>query len=153
MKARKIAGLDPTAPLKPNARRIVATRLEELHSLAEEALVPDAAEAQHDMRIAVKRLRYALEIFGSCLGEPAEPARLAAKQLQSALGDLHDCDVIMPRVEAIPSPADAIRERREHLFRAFAKLWRDEAIQGRLGGFEQSPLAVDARHVVPVEFP
>lgn len=129
MKARKVAGLDPAAPLGPNARRIVATRLEELHSLAGEALVPDAAEAQHDMRIAAKRLRYALEILGPCIGESAEPARLAAKELQSALGDLHDCDVIMPRVEAIHSLADAIRERRERLFRAFAELWRDEAIR------------------------
>jgi CHAD domain-containing protein len=129
VKARKIAGLDPAAPLSPNARRIVATRLEELHFLAEEALVPDAAEAQHDMRIAAKRLRYALEIVGPCIGEPAEPARLAAKELQSALGDLHDCDVIMPQIEAIPSLADAIRERREHLFGAFAELWRDETIR------------------------
>jgi len=129
VRARKIAGIDPAAPLGPNARRIVATRLEELHSLAEEALAPDAAGAQHDMRIAAKRLRYALEIVGPCLGEPAEPARLAAKQLQSALGDLHDYDVIMPQVEAIPSLVATVRERRERLFRAFAELWRDEAIR------------------------
>jgi len=129
VKARKIAGLDPTEPLGPNARRIVATRIEELHSLAEEALVPKAAEAQHDMRIAAKRLRYALEIVGPCIGEPAEPARLAAKKLQSALGDLHDCDVIMPRVEAIPSLAVVVLARRECLFGAFAELWRDETIR------------------------
>lgn len=129
MKARKIAGIDPAAPLGPNARRIVATRLEELHSLAEEALAPDAAGTQHDMRIAAKRLRYALEIVGPCIGAPAEPARRAAKEIQSVLGDLHDCDVIMPRVEAIPSLAAAVRERRERLFRAFAELWRDEAIR------------------------
>jgi CHAD domain-containing protein len=127
VKARKIAGLDPAAPLRPNARRIVATRLEELHFLAEEALVPDAAEAQHDLRIAAKRLRYALEIIGSCIGASAEPARHAAKEIQSVLGDLHDCDVILPQVEAIPSLADAIRKRREHLFHIFAELWRDDA--------------------------
>jgi len=129
VKARKIAGLDPAAPLGPNARRIVAIRLEELHSLAEEALVPDAAEAQHDMRIAAKRLRYALEIVGHCLGASAEPARRAAKEIQSVLGDLHDCDVILPRVEAIPSLADAIRKRREHLFDEFVRLWQQEAVR------------------------
>jgi len=127
MKARKIAGLDPAASLGPNARRIVATRFEELHSLAEEAFVSDAAEAQHDMRIAAKRLRYALEIVGPCIGESAEPARLAAKRLQSTLGDLHDCDVIMSRVEAVPSLAAAVSRRRESLFRAFAELWWDDA--------------------------
>lgn len=138
MKARRIAGLDPAAPLGPNARRIVATRLEELHSLAEGALVPDAAEAQHDMRIAAKRLRYALEIVGSCIGASAEPARRAAKEIQSVLGDLHDCDVIMPRVEAIPSLADAIRERREALFCAFAELWRDEAIRDTWAALQEA---------------
>jgi CHAD domain-containing protein len=138
VKARKIAGLDLAAPLGPNARRIVATRLEELHSLAEEALAPDAAEAQHDMRIAAKRLRYALEIVGPCIGEPAEPARLAAKELQSALGDLHDCDVIMPRAEAIPSLAAAVRERREHLLRAFVDLWRAEAIRDAWAALERA---------------
>lgn len=127
MKARRIAGLDPAAPLGQNARLIVAARLDELRALAEEALVPGAAGAQHDMRIAAKRLRYALEIVGPCLGESAEPARLAAKELQSALGDLHDCDVIMPRVEAIPSLAAVVLARRECLFVAFAELWRDDA--------------------------
>lgn len=127
MRARKIAGIDPAAPLGPNARRIVATRLEELHSLAEKALAPDAAGAQHDMRIAAKRLRYALEIVGPCIGETAEPARRAAKDLQSVLGDLHDCDVIMPRVEGIPSLATAVRERRKRLFDTFAEMWHSEA--------------------------
>jgi CHAD domain-containing protein len=127
VKARKIAGLDPAAPLGPNARRIVATRLDELRSLAEEALVPNAVEAQHDMRIAAKRLRYALEILVPCIGEPAESARRAAKDLQSVLGDLHDCDVIMPRVEAIPSLSNAVRERRERLFGEFVRLRRQEA--------------------------
>jgi len=138
VKARKIAGLDPATSLGSNARRIVATRLEELHSLAEEALVPDAAEAQHDMRIAAKRLRYALEIVGPCIGDAAEPARRAAKEIQSVLGDLHDCDVIMPRAEAIPSLGDAIRERRERLFGDFAELWRDEAIRDAWAGLERA---------------
>jgi CHAD domain-containing protein len=129
VKARTVEGLDPAAPLAPNAWRIVATRLEELRSLAEPALVPDAKTAQHGMRIAAKRLRYVLEIVGPCLGKTAEPARKAAKDLQSVLGDLHDCDVIMPRVEAIPSLAAAVRERRERQFDAFAEMWHSESSQ------------------------
>jgi CHAD domain-containing protein len=136
VKARKIAGIDPAAPLGPNARRIVTTRLEELHFLAEQALAPEARTAQHDMRIAAKRLRYALEIVAPCIGAPAEPARRAAKEIQSVLGDLHDCDVITPRVEAIPSLVAAVRERRERLFRAFAELWRDEAIRDAWAALE-----------------
>lgn len=127
MKARAVEGLDPAAPLAPNARLIVATRLGEMRSFAERALAPDAVTAQHDMRIAAKRLRYALEILGPCIGAAAEPARIAARDLQSVLGDLHDCDVILPRVEAIPSLAAALRARRARLHREFARLWQLQA--------------------------
>lgn len=127
MKARRVKRLDPAAPLRPNAVRIVRTRLEELLSFAEKALVPGGAEAQHDMRIAAKRLRYALELVGPCIGDAAEPARRAAKEIQSALGDLHDCDVILPEVESIPSLAVAVRRRRERNFQTFAELWGDDA--------------------------
>lgn len=138
MKARRVAGLDPAAPLAPNARLIVAGRLDELRSFAAQALGPDAVTAQHDMRIAAKRLRYALEILGPCIGEPAEPARLAARDLQSALGDLHDCDVILPRVEAIPSLAAAVRERRARLHREFVRLWQLQASRSTWAALERS---------------
>ena len=99
MKAAKVRGLDPGAPLRSNAARIVAARLDELLSHAEEASIPAASVAQHDMRIAAKRLRYVLDVTGACFGEEAEGARVAAKDLQSVLGDLHDCDVMLPRVQ------------------------------------------------------
>jgi hypothetical protein len=51
------------------------------------------------MRIAAKRLRYVLEMTGFCIGAPAETARRRARELQDVLGDLHDCDVMLPRVE------------------------------------------------------
>lgn len=138
MKARKVEGLDPLAPLEPNAARIVQTRLDELRDLAELALAPDAEQAQHDARIAAKRLRYVLEIVGFCVGEPAEPARRAAKKLQSVLGDLHDCDLMLPRVEHIPSLAGALRKRRERFFRAFVELWQAEASKGTWATLERA---------------
>ena len=76
MKPREVKGLDPAAPLRPNAVRIVRTRLDELRSLAPAALEPSASTAQHDMRIAAKRLRYVLEIAGPCFGLRGE-GRLA----------------------------------------------------------------------------
>ena len=100
MKARKVKKLDPAARLDINAARIVRTRLEELRSFAEPAMSPDAAEAQHDMRIAAKRLRYLLEVLGFCFGEEAEIVRNRARELQGLLGEIHDCDVMLPRVQA-----------------------------------------------------
>ncbi len=124
MKPREVEGLDPAAPLRPNAERIVRTRLEELRSLAPAALEPSAARAQHDMRIAAKRLRYVLEIAGPCFGPEAKAARDAAKQLQGVLGEIHDCDVMLARAEGIESLCTLLHTRRELLFRQFKDLWR-----------------------------
>jgi hypothetical protein len=55
-------------------------------------------KAQHDMRIAAKRLRYVLEVTGFCFGKPADTARRRARDLQDILGEIHDCDVMLPRV-------------------------------------------------------
>jgi CHAD domain-containing protein len=98
MKARKVKGLDPQGTLRDNAARTIGTRLDELRAFADEALEQDASEAQHDMRIAAKRLRYLLEVMGPCFGSDADKARRAAKDLQTVLGDIHDCDVMLPRV-------------------------------------------------------
>ena len=80
------------------------------------------------MRIAAKRLRYVLEITESCFGEEAVAARRAVKDLQSVLGDIHDCDVMLPRVEGIPSLTTLLGARREQLFR---RLPRPLAGRGR----------------------
>jgi CHAD domain-containing protein len=137
MKARRVDGLDPSGRLQANAARIVRTRLDELREFAEEALSPEAAQAQHDMRIAAKRLRYVLEIVGACIGEEAKAARDAAKQLQSILGDLHDCDLMLPKVEHIDSLAMLLHTRRELLFRRFVELWQAEASKGTWAALER----------------
>jgi hypothetical protein len=116
MKARAVKKLDPAQSLAENAARIVQVRLNELRSFAPQALEPDADEAQHDMRIAAKRLRYVLEATGFCLGKPADTARRRARDLQGVLGELHDCDVMLPRVEAHlaelrSEDAEAVRRR------------------------------------------
>ncbi|HEY5053285.1 MAG TPA: CHAD domain-containing protein [Solirubrobacterales bacterium] len=127
MKARRVKKLDPEKPLRKNARRIVRTRLKELCSLAEPALDPSAAEAQHDLRIACKRLRYVLDLVGSCFGEEAGIARDRARELQTVLGEIHDCDEMLPRAEGIASLDAFLRTRRELLYRRFVDLWRADS--------------------------
>lgn len=138
MRARSVAGLDPEAPLRPNAARIVETRLDELRSLAPSALDPGAATAQHDLRIAAKRLRYVLELVGGCFGEEAEAARGVATELQGVLGDLHDCDVLLPSAAGIGSLESLLRTRRELLFQRFRDLWRDADEGGTWTALERS---------------
>jgi len=138
MKSRGVEGLDPTAPLRPNAALIVRTRLDELRSLAPTALEPSASTAQHDMRIAAKRLRYVLEIVGSCIGPEARAARDAAKNLQGVLGEIHDCDVMLPRAWGIESLRSHLRARRELLFSQFRDLWREETDKGTWVALERA---------------
>lgn len=98
MKARKVKKLDPAGPLAENAARIVRVRLDELRSFAPAALHADCVTELHDMRIAAKRLRYILEATEFCFGAAGPRARRRAKDLQDILGELHDCDVMVPRV-------------------------------------------------------
>jgi CHAD domain-containing protein len=107
VKARRVKKLDPAEPLADNAARIIRVRLDELRSLAPRALEPGATRRQHDMRIAAKRLRYVLETTEFCFGRVAETARRRARDLQEVLGDLHDCDLMLPRVEG---HLDGLRE-------------------------------------------
>jgi len=128
--AREVEGLDLGAPLRANAIRIVRARVAELQCHAGAAFDPAAATAQHELRIAAKRLRYLLELVGPCLGPEAEAGARAAKELQGVLGELHDCDVMLTRTAAIESLEAFLRIRRDLLFRRFRGLWARESELG-----------------------
>lgn len=98
MKARKVKKLDPRGTLGENAARIVLVRVAELRGFVPDALDAEQSEPQHDMRIAAKRLRYVLEATGFCFGRPATVALRRAKEIQDLLGEVHDCDVMLPRL-------------------------------------------------------
>jgi CHAD domain len=119
VKARRVKKLDPRESLVENAARIVRVRLDEVRSFAPKALKPSGVKQQHDMRIAAKRLRYVLEATEFCFGRSAEVARRRARDLQEILGELHDCDVMLPRVERHlaelrEADAAAVRTRAGH---------------------------------------
>jgi hypothetical protein len=116
VKARRVKRLDPAASLEENTARIVSVRLAEMRSFVPAALDPANPVAQHDMRIAAKRLRYILEATGFCFGKPAQTAARRARDLQGLLGDVHDCDVMLPVIddhigELRAEDAAAVREK------------------------------------------
>jgi len=99
-KPRRVTGLDPDARLRPNARRVLAVRLDEVYSYDGLVADPRNVTEPHDMRIACKRLRYLLEIFGVAFEADLSPFLAEVRGLQDLLGDIHDCDVQIPMLEA-----------------------------------------------------
>lgn len=120
MKARRVKKLEPRESLAENAARIVVVRLDEMRSLAPKALKPEGVKQQHDMRIAAKRLRYVLEVTAFCFGPCAATALRRAKELQDLLGEIHDCDEMLPLVRA------AVRDLRDADVDGLVELAADE---------------------------
>jgi hypothetical protein len=100
VKARKVSDLDPAEPLADNAERIIRVRLDEMCGFMPQAADPAEVVALHDMRIASKRLRYILEITSPIFGAYATTAVRLTKDVQDLLGEIHDCDVQIPEVQA-----------------------------------------------------
>ena len=106
-------------------------RAAELYAFVPEALDEEAVTPMHDMRIAAKRLRYLLELVGFCIGPEGAEAQARARELQEVLGEVHDCDVMLERIDAShalePDGFDVLaarfRAERAAQFARFAELW------------------------------
>jgi CHAD domain-containing protein len=99
-KARAIPGLDEEAPYAAAAASVVAVRARELADLSADVLDTADIEPLHDMRVATRRLRAALEAFRPCF--PKKPFKSAlgdVKELADALGERRDRDVAIASLE------------------------------------------------------
>ncbi|HEY6245017.1 MAG TPA: CHAD domain-containing protein [Pyrinomonadaceae bacterium] len=75
------------------ARIIIDDRLSDLEELSKSLYYPNDVQPLHDMRIAAKRLRYAIDLFAECWESDIGSFAKQAALLQTDLGQLHDCDV------------------------------------------------------------
>lgn len=119
--ARKVE-LDCEGSFSEAAARTVAVRSKEVFERANGILNIEEVERVHDMRVATRRLRAALEIFESCF--PRKRYRKTLKRvkvLADALGERRDVDVEIELLESLASEAatedrasleDLIDERR-----------------------------------------
>ena len=98
MKARRVKELDPAGPLADELQRIVAVRARRARALHAGGGDPRRVRTLHDLRIAAKRLRYILEIGEALFGPYTATAIKRVKALQDLVGEIHDCDVTLPRV-------------------------------------------------------
>jgi CHAD domain-containing protein len=93
-RAREVPDFDCGEPFHAAAARVVASRAEEVFDHSKGVLDCGDIERLHDMRVATRRLRAALEVFEPCF--PAKRWRKASKRVRAladALGDRRDRDV------------------------------------------------------------
>lgn len=92
-RSRSAIGLANSVSYRQVARGTILNRLNEVEQLSSSLYRPLKATPLHKMRIAAKRLRYALELFDECWAPRLKPFAKQVATLQTALGELHDCDV------------------------------------------------------------
>jgi len=100
--ARRIPGINHTATFAGAAASAVEVRSQEVFSFAGGLLDTTDPERVHDMRVATRRLRAALEIFAVCFPKAEHKALLSeVKLLADALGERRDPDVQILALEEL----------------------------------------------------
>lgn len=100
------------------ARGIIKERLKEVEKLSDGLYQPLRIKPLHKMRIAAKRLRYALELFESCWDPGISLFAKKVAALQSSLGELHDSDIW---IETFGEHLNGVEKESKE--RAAAALW------------------------------
>ena len=131
--------VDLFAPLAEFAATALQDRTAKVLELAPKAAFCDAIEAQHQLRIAVKHLRYRVEILSVLFGTEFEQLHGLMKRYQEVLGKMHDLDVFAAIVRAAgftPVAEElvvaAITNRRSQWFEKFSRMLKTEPI-GSIG--------------------
>jgi CHAD domain-containing protein len=75
--------------------QVIRERLKDVNTAGSCLYLPYEVKAHHELRILAKRLRYSIELFSVCWGEEFAACAKEVAQLQTSLGELHDCDVWM----------------------------------------------------------
>jgi CHAD domain-containing protein len=103
--ARKVK-LDCQGPFAKAAAKAVRVRSKEVFAHSEGVLDLEHVEHVHDMRVATRRLRAALELFEPCF--PRKRHRKALKKVKAladALGERRDADVEIELLERLAGDA------------------------------------------------
>jgi CHAD domain-containing protein len=128
-KAKEIIGLECDAGARESAAKVLRARFDEVLDFSVAALDLSVSEGVHDMRVATRRLRSALQDFAPLMNkETLRPVKKDLKKIADALGAARDLDVAIASLIKLHSKAKAatvkkgieklIKERRARLQRA-----------------------------------
>jgi CHAD domain-containing protein len=129
--------LDPEGPFDVAARRAVTVRADELFEHATNVLDTSDIERVHDMRVATRRLRAALEVFADAFDKAElKPVLRDVKRLADALGERRDPDV---HIEEFAK----LRARFKQADRPGIDILLEELHDGQMRGNEHLAVALD----------
>jgi CHAD domain-containing protein len=111
----KLHGIPPVAALR------IGKRLLKLLSFEPWVMHPEAVAEHHATRIAAKKLRYTMEIYGPVYRNGLKKYLARVKMIQEILGDIHDCDVWIDHITLL-----LLRER--SLLRSSHKTKRPDTV-------------------------
>ncbi|MBK8810407.1 MAG: CHAD domain-containing protein [Acidobacteria bacterium] len=99
--------LDPAekpcrASFEKAGRRAIERAIREFNGLSDSLYKPTQVDRLHQLRIAAKRLRYAIEFFGVCWGKKLKRFAKEVAEMQTFLGELHDADVWIEKLDREP---------------------------------------------------
>ena len=89
------------------ARRRAVRRAERLEVAIDNAAALYLPDRLHEVRIAVKKLRYALELLQSMSGSRATASIRTLKNAQDQLGRMHDLEIVIARTRSLQSSPGA----------------------------------------------
>jgi CHAD domain-containing protein len=101
-KARPIPGIAPDSTFREAGASAVEVRTEELFAFTRGVLDTGDIERVHDMRVASRRLRAALEVFAPCF--PKRDLRRTLREVKALADDLggrRDPDVAIASLERV----------------------------------------------------
>jgi CHAD domain-containing protein len=107
-RAASIPGLNPGTRFADAAAAAIEVRAREVFAHADGVLDTSDIERVHDMRVATRRLRAAMEVFAACF-DKREHKRLLreVKALADVLGDRRDPDVAIHALNGIAAQLTA----------------------------------------------
>ncbi len=142
--------IKPDTPTLNFARENLQVRFSELLSLEKYIHNEAAVKRHHQLRIAAKRLRYALELSQESYRDRIKPMIATVKGFQDLLGEIHDADIWIEYIPKITSKLShkfprrkrgsivndldclhkQIIDRRHSLYLKFSSSWAEKKSNG-----------------------
>jgi CHAD domain-containing protein len=108
--------------VKSAGRQVILAGVDRLARLGPGIFEPDNGKALHKLRIAAKRLRYAIELFAPCWDGAIDSYAAELAKFQSHLGNVHDCDTWIGDLRQILSDGKGKKTARSDEYQAAAWL-------------------------------